>query len=48
MISLQHVTKVYRNGTTALEDVTVDVEKGEFVFIVGQSGSARARSSASC
>jgi len=41
MISLQHVTKVYRNGTTALEDVTVDVEKGEFVFIVGQSGSGK-------
>jgi cell division transport system ATP-binding protein len=41
MISLQHVTKVYRNGTTALEDVTVEVEKGEFVFIVGQSGSGK-------
>ena len=41
MISIQHVTKVYRNGTTALEDVTVDVEKGEFVFIVGQSGSGK-------
>ncbi|HEX5937993.1 MAG TPA: cell division ATP-binding protein FtsE [Actinomycetota bacterium] len=41
MISLQHVTKVYRNGTTALEDVTVEVEKGEFVFIVGPSGSGK-------
>jgi cell division transport system ATP-binding protein len=41
MISLQRVTKVYRNGTTALEDVTVEVEKGEFVFIVGQSGSGK-------
>ena len=41
MISLQHVTKVYRNGTTALEDVSVEVEKGEFVFIVGQSGSGK-------
>ena len=41
MISLQHVTKVYRNGTTALEDVTVEVEKSEFVFIVGQSGSGK-------
>jgi len=41
MISLQRVTKTYRNGVTALEDVNVDVEKGEFVFIVGQSGSGK-------
>ena len=49
MISLQHVTKVYRNGVTALEDVTVEVEKGEFVFIVGPVRLGQvARSSASC
>ena len=41
MISLQTVTKVYRNGVTALEDVSVEVEKGEFVFVVGQSGSGK-------
>jgi cell division transport system ATP-binding protein len=41
MISLQAVTKVYRNGVTALEDVSVEVEKGEFVFVVGQSGSGK-------
>jgi cell division transport system ATP-binding protein len=41
MISLQHVTKVYRNGVTALLDVTVEVEKGEFVFVVGPSGSGK-------
>ena len=41
MISLQRVTKTYRNGVTALEDVNVDVEKGEFGFIVGQSGSGK-------
>jgi len=43
MISLQTVTKVYRNGVTALEDVSVEVEKGEFVFVVGQSGSGKSR-----
>ncbi|MGZ4146246.1 MAG: cell division ATP-binding protein FtsE [Actinomycetota bacterium] len=41
MISVQHVTKTYKNGVTALEDVTVDIEKGEFVFIVGTSGSGK-------
>jgi cell division transport system ATP-binding protein len=41
MISLQHVSKVYRNGVRALDDVSVDVEKGEFVFIVGASGSGK-------
>ena len=41
MISLQAVTKVYRNGVTALEDVSVEVEKGEFIFVVGQSGSGK-------
>ena len=41
MITLQHVTKVYRNAVTALEDVNVEIEKGEFVFIVGASGSGK-------
>jgi cell division transport system ATP-binding protein len=41
MISLQRVTKTYKNGVTAHTDVTVEVDKGEFVFIVGQSGSGK-------
>jgi cell division transport system ATP-binding protein len=41
MISLQHVTKVYRNEVTALEDVSVEIDKGEFVFVVGPSGSGK-------
>ncbi|MBA3689890.1 MAG: cell division ATP-binding protein FtsE [Actinobacteria bacterium] len=41
MISLQHVTKMYKNSVLALEDVCVDVEKGEFVFVVGASGSGK-------
>src|SRR5919201_1315836 len=41
MISLQCVTKVYKTGTTALDEVNVEVEKGEFVFIVGPSGSGK-------
>ena len=41
MISLQHVTKVYRNEVTALEDVSIEIDKGEFVFVVGPSGSGK-------
>jgi cell division transport system ATP-binding protein len=41
MISLQHVTKIYKHDVVALEDVTVEVEKSEFVFIVGASGSGK-------
>jgi cell division transport system ATP-binding protein len=41
MISLQRVTKTYHTGVTALEDVSVEVEKGEFIFVVGPSGSGK-------
>jgi cell division transport system ATP-binding protein len=41
MISLQRVSKTYKNGVAALVDVDVEVEKGEFIFVVGQSGSGK-------
>ena len=41
MIKLEHVTKVYKNDHTALADANVDIERGEFVFLVGPSGSGK-------
>jgi cell division transport system ATP-binding protein len=41
MIKLDHVTKVYKETVVALDDVNVDIQKGEFVFVVGPSGSGK-------
>ncbi len=41
MIEFQHVSKAYPNGTQALKDISIKVNDGEFVFIVGQSGAGK-------
>ena len=41
MIRLENVTKVYEGGTIAANNVTLDIQKGEFVFLVGESGSGK-------
>ena len=42
VIHSSHVSKSYKTSTRpALEDVTIDIEKGEFAFLIGPSGSGK-------
>lgn len=41
MLRVEHLTKVYPNGTVALKDVSFQVEDGEFLAVIGLSGSGK-------
>lgn len=41
MIHMTGVSKVYGNGSVALSDISIDIEKGDFIFVVGPSGAGK-------
>ena len=41
MIVLENVVKEYPNGVGAINGISLHIERGEFVFVVGDSGSGK-------
>lgn len=41
MLSLKNVSKQYKNGVNALHNINLDIESGEFVYIIGPTGSGK-------
>lgn len=41
LIQMKHVKKVYKNGVTAIYDLDLDIEKGDFVFVIGSTGCGK-------
>ena len=41
MIKFDKVSKTYKNGTHALNDISLSIKDGEFVYVIGETGSGK-------
>lgn len=41
IIQMSSVSKLYENGVSALQDININIDRGEFVFLIGQSGAGK-------
>ena len=41
LIKMSHVKKIYKTGVTAIYDLDLEINKGEFVFIIGSTGCGK-------
>ena len=41
LIRLKNINKIYKNGVTAIHDLSLNIKKGEFVFIIGKTGCGK-------
>lgn len=41
LIQIRNVKKTYKTGVTAIQDISLDIQKGEFVFVIGSTGCGK-------
>ncbi|MQH70350.1 ATP-binding cassette domain-containing protein, partial [Escherichia coli] len=41
MLSIKHLTKVYSGNKKAVDDISLDIQSGEFIAFIGTSGSGK-------